>query len=110
MERFAHGKESNAHIHSVLGRCYARQNNAIAARRHLELAVTILEQHDDPFALARAQSNLAAILIEGRSFDESELLLERARDVQARVGDQLGLTVTDHNLRLLRIARLDTPS
>jgi hypothetical protein len=94
----------------VLGRCFARQKNAVTARRHLELAVTILEQYDDPFALARAQSNLAAILIEGHDYDEAELLLERARDVQARVGDQLGLTATEHNLRLLGIARLSTPS
>jgi tetratricopeptide (TPR) repeat protein len=110
MGKFARGRGAEARIHSVLGRCYARQKNIFLARRHLELGVTILEQHDDPFALARAQSNLAAILIEARDYDEAEVLVERAHDVQARVGDQLGLTATEHNLRSLRIARLDTPS
>jgi tetratricopeptide (TPR) repeat protein len=110
LEGFTHNKGSKAHIHSVLGRCYALQKNAIPACRHLELSATILEQHDDPFALARAQSNLAAMLIKDHDYDEAELLLERAHDVQARVGDQLGLTATEHNLRLLRITRLDTPS
>ncbi len=101
---------SEARIQSILGRCYAQQKNAVAARRHLELAVTLLEQDDDPFALARAQSNLGAMLIELHDYDEAESLLERAQHVQTRLGDRLGVSASEHNLRLLRIAQLDSRS
>ena len=94
--------------HAIIGRCYERLDNLSTARQHLEHAVTILEQEDDLYALARAHSNLGAVLTQQRCYDDAQALLERARHVQIRIGDKLGLAATRHNLRLAQLRRVES--
>jgi hypothetical protein len=97
-----------AQIYSIMGRAYEKCDEFVLARRYLESAVTLLEQVDDRFTLARAQSNLAAVLIRLKSYDAAHLLLEHAISAQTQYMDKLGLTITQHNLRVLYIAQIES--
>jgi tetratricopeptide (TPR) repeat protein len=99
-----------AHLNSVTGRAYEKIGEFSLARGFLESAVTLLEQMDDRFTLARAQSNLGAILIREKAYNEAQRLLEQASRVQTQFKDQVGLATTTHNLRLLHIARVGSRS
>ena len=54
------------------------------------------------YALARAKSNLAVVLMNaGRDYGDARRLLVEASDTQVVVSDQVGLTYTKHNLNEL---------
>jgi tetratricopeptide (TPR) repeat protein len=93
-----------ARAYSIIGRSYVGQGDWQAALPYLGFALTILEQGDDPFALARAQANLGALLIQFGDYEEARQLLRLAERIQTRLADQPALAATQHNLRLLEIA------
>lgn len=92
---------TEASLYTIIGRSYQHQGDHDRAHAFLTEAVTLLERSDDAFALARAQTNLAAVLIPMRRFPDAGLLLQRAEEVQARLGDQVGLGATRHNRQIL---------
>jgi tetratricopeptide (TPR) repeat protein len=87
----------------LLGRVYSAQQDFLTARRHLELAVTLLEQVNDPYGLGRALGNLGALLTDMKLRVLATQTLERAEALQRRLGDRVALFTTQHNLRLLRV-------
>jgi hypothetical protein len=96
-------------VYTVLGRCAAGQNRHEQAQAYFAQAMTLLEQTDDPFALARAQSNYAALMLQqNETPEEAERLLDAASSAQQKLKDKAGLLFTQHNLRLLREYRIQT--
>lgn len=96
-------KSTVGRLYTLLGRIYHAKREPNLARRYLALAVTLLEQVQDIFALARAESNLAALMIHSHSFREAEQLLLRAETIQKLLGDQVALRNTQHNLQIVRL-------
>jgi tetratricopeptide (TPR) repeat protein len=92
---------TEASLYTIVGRSYEYEGNHDNAHSYLTDAVTLLERSDDAFSLARAQTNLAAVLIPMRRYLDADTLLMRAEDVQARLGDQVGLGATRHNRQIL---------
>jgi tetratricopeptide (TPR) repeat protein len=93
-----------AQAYSIIGRSFERQGNWEAALDYCGLALAILEQTNDLFAMARAQVNLGALLIHFGDYEEARQLLKRAEKIQTGLADQPALAVTQHNLRLLEIS------
>ncbi len=92
-----------ARLHSIIGRGFEAQGQFEQARDRFAIAVTLLEQADDPFALARARSNLASARIRLDLLTGTAELLRRAETVQRVLKDRAGLLATCHNQRLLLI-------
>ncbi len=92
---------NSARLFTLIGRSFQAQNALAQAQQHLTYAVTLLERSDDLFSLARAQTNLAAVLISSERFTDASALLARAEQVQGQLGDRVGLSVTRHNRTLL---------
>jgi len=88
-------------IYSTMGRICEQKHDYDRAAQYLGQAITILEQERDRYALARVQSNLAAVLTNLTLYDEAYQLLETAKEVQQRLGDRAGLAATQHNLNIL---------
>ncbi len=88
---------AEASLHTIIGRSYERQGMFAEAEPHFAAALTLFERLGDAFALARSQTNLAAVLIPLKRFADADTLLERAEIVQMRLGDQVGLSATRHN-------------
>jgi tetratricopeptide (TPR) repeat protein len=66
-----------ARIHILIGRIYEKMSDIKLATNHLAIAQSLLMDTDnDPFALARTQSNLAALLTASDQFLEAEELLK----------------------------------
>lgn len=86
---------------TVIGRCRERTNHLDAAQRYLAEALFCAQRLEDRFSIARAQSNLAAVLLERGKFIEAHELLAQAVTVQSRLGDNIGLQTTSHNRQLL---------
>jgi tetratricopeptide (TPR) repeat protein len=95
---------SYARIYTLIGRAFEQQNELETAQEYLTWAVMILEQQEDVFALARAQSNLASLFIRTGHYEEAEILLSAAEKIQLQLNDRVALAATLHNLRLLEIA------
>lgn len=94
-------RATEASLYTIIGRSYEAQRDWESAHHALTEVVVLLERLDDTFALARAQTNLAAVLIPLRRCDDAATLLARAEAVQTRLGDRVGLSATRHNLLLL---------
>jgi hypothetical protein len=63
----------------------------------------LLEAQQDHFGLARAWSNLGALLMnEIETYDMAGKLLTQAEQTEAILGDRVALSATRHNLNLLR--------
>lgn len=91
-----------ARILVLLARAYQHENNIDQAIDHFSTAVSILEQYgDDPFALARAHSNLGGLLINIGYYPEARRFLNLAEKTQVQLKDRVGLASTRHNIRLL---------
>jgi tetratricopeptide (TPR) repeat protein len=90
-------------LYALVGRIYDAKGELNSAKRYLSLAVTLLEQAQDVFALARAESNLAALLMRKNIFREAEQLLLRAEKNQALLGDRVALKTTQHNLKIVQL-------
>ena len=73
------------------------------AKAHLSLAIGIQDERDnDPYGMARTQSDLAALLLQTGDYDDAQNLLETAEHIQRIIKDYIGLAATQHNLVLLR--------
>lgn len=88
-------------LYTILGRARQQQGDLEGAQRDLTHAVTLLERADDVFALARAKTNLAAILISLDRHLDAGTLLADAENIQKKIGDKVGLEVTRHNRNVL---------
>jgi tetratricopeptide (TPR) repeat protein len=94
-------------LYALLGRIYDAKGEFNSAKRYLSLAVTLLEQAQDVFALARAESNLAALLMRGKIWKAAEVLLLRSEKIQSLLGDRVALKTTQHNLQLVRLKLIE---
>jgi tetratricopeptide (TPR) repeat protein len=99
---FSFSASLTARMHILIGRIYQKIMDIKAATRHLTIALSVLTDIDnDPFALARTQSNLAALLITTTQFLDARKLLRSAENIQRKIGDRVGLAVTIHNQHVL---------
>lgn len=92
---------TEASLYTIIGRSYELEGSHEQAHGFLTDAVTLLERGDDPFALARAQTNLAAVLIPMQRYQDAGSLLSRAEAIQTRLADKVGLSATRHNRAIL---------
>ncbi len=91
-----------ARVHVLMGRIYQATRNFESSVKHLTIALLFLNDLDnDPFALARTQSNLAAVLIQTMNMTQPIQLLESAEHIQRIIGDRVGLAATLHNRNVL---------
>jgi tetratricopeptide (TPR) repeat protein len=92
----------SARIHVLLGRTYQQENNVDKAIEQFGTAQSILERNsNDPFALARVQSNLGGLLATIGYQTEARNYLKQAEQTQMSLKDRVGLASTRHNIRLL---------
>ncbi|MCK6577996.1 MAG: hypothetical protein L6Q98_07815 [Anaerolineae bacterium] len=82
---------------TIIGRCRARLGMMEIANRYLAEALLCAQRLEDQFSIARAKSNLAAILVERGKFVEANELLTQAETIQGQLGDVIGLQVSKHN-------------
>ncbi len=101
LEQIGDDQATEASLYTIIGRSYERERAYALAHDHFTNAVTLLERLNDAFALARAQTNLAAVLIPMRRRSDASRLLADAERTQARLGDRVGLSATRHNQRIL---------
>lgn len=88
-----------ARFFAIISRAHEQAGNLDAALSNASITLTLLETQHDPFALARAQSNLGAVLAKVERWEEASRLLRQAETTQAQLRDRVGLTVTQHNLK-----------
>jgi tetratricopeptide (TPR) repeat protein len=87
-----------ARLHVLMGRISEKQNALSFAIKHRRIALSLLtDQDNDPFALARAQSNLASLFIQTDELTDAQMLLNSAKNIQRQIGDRVGLAVSMHN-------------
>ncbi|NWF69686.1 MAG: hypothetical protein HXY40_11430 [Chloroflexi bacterium] len=96
---------AQARLYILLGRIFDAQQQHMQAHDAFALAVTLLEQDNDVFALGRALMNLGACLMKLNALDDAELVLQQAEEIQAKLGDMMALKLTQYNRHLLRILR-----
>jgi len=90
-------------LHITIGRAYYREGKFERALDQFTLSVALLEAQQDHFGLARAWSNLGALLMnEIETYDMAGKLLTQAEQTEAILGDRVALSATRHNLNLLR--------
>ncbi len=100
--RLTQGDEATeASLYTIIGRSYQEQSEFEQAHVYLTDTVTLLERLEDIFRLARAQTNLAAVLIAMRRYDDAGMLLGEAIRIQSRLGDRIGLSAARHNQTIL---------
>lgn len=88
-----------ARVHTAIGRTYESLPDIEMAKAHYSLAVRLLEERDnDPYGLARAQSNLGAFLLQTTEVESARILLESAFAIQRVIKDHVGLAITQHNI------------
>lgn len=95
---------TQASLYTTSGRAYEGEGDLAAAESAFSRVVSILEQAEDAYALARAQTNLAALLIKRHGYADARRLLNAAESVQVKLGDQVGLMTTRHNRAILHQA------
>lgn len=95
-------KATEGRIYTVIGRSYAEKGDLLPAEHYLTLAVTCMELAGNPFALARAQLNLASVCIRLNEHEEAQQLIERCEVIQRKLGDQVALAAVRHNLSILK--------
>lgn len=91
-----------ARLFTLIGRTFEKQGNIQQARAYFSSALTLLETQHEPFALARAQANMGALMIQEQSWEEAYQLLSQATAIQTKLNDRISLQVTKHNLRLVQ--------
>jgi tetratricopeptide (TPR) repeat protein len=98
----ANDKAALARVYTIVGRSHELEGDLDGAHTYFANALTLLESSEDPFALARAQCNLGALLMRETAYKEAEQLLKSAETIQSKLGDRVALAGTRHNLRLLQ--------
>ncbi len=94
-------RATEASLRTIIGRARQREGDLEGARRDLIQVVTLLERLGDSFGLARAKTNLAAVLISLDQRRDASLLLADAEQVQVKLGDKVGLHATRRNRDVL---------
>ncbi len=92
---------TEASLHTIIGRAQQQQGDLEGARRDLTQVVTLLERLGDSFGLARAKTNLAAVMIPLARQRDAGLLLADAEQTQMKLGDKVGLQATRRNRDIL---------
>jgi hypothetical protein len=88
--------------YTLLGISRHTQGDTRGAKRFFAAAETMFETStDDPYGIARAKSNLAAVLIELGSHRSAAKLLQDAARIQKAIQDHVGLATTIHNQGVL---------
>jgi tetratricopeptide (TPR) repeat protein len=95
-------KSTLGRLYILIGRIHNAKTDRDLAKRCFSLAITLLEQSGDKFGLARAHSNLGALLIHKKTLHNAQQLLLHAEQTQALLGDRVGLKTTQHNLQIVR--------
>jgi len=99
---FGYSSSISARIHALMGRIWEKSSDIVSAMKHLSIALSLLlEQDNDPFALARVQSNLASLFIRNNHLLEARELLNSAQHIQRQIGDRVGLAATIHNQHVI---------
>ncbi len=98
LDRADENPSIKAHIHFLMARIYEKIHRIEFAIKYFRVGLAFfMEEDNDPFALARTQSNLSALLILRNDLDEARLLLNSAENTQRIIGDRVGLAATMHN-------------
>ena len=92
---------TQASLHTVIARSFEAEGQLEAAEPHFARAMMLLEQAGDTYSLARAQTNLAALLIKRQVYVDARHLLTRAERTQVQLGDKVGLMTTRHNRSIM---------
>jgi tetratricopeptide (TPR) repeat protein len=100
LEHATEDRRIEASLYTLVGRSYDVQAQYEAAWAYFALALTVLEPTEDISAIARAQANLAAVLLKLRKMQEAQALLDRANPVLAMLGDKVGQHAALHYQRL----------
>lgn len=99
---FSYSSSISARIHTLIGRLWEKNSDFASAIKHHSIALSLLlEQDNDPFALARVQSNLASLFIRNKRLTEARELLNLAQHIQRQIGDRVGLAATIHNQHVI---------
>lgn len=101
LEMIDDNRAAQAKLYTIVGQSYEAQNEHEQMRRCFSMAVTQFERLDDLFSLARSETNLAVSLMLDGQFDDAKILLSQSEILQERLGDALGLSVTQYNQRIL---------
>ncbi len=101
LEASGNDTATESRAHTLLGRQAKEQGDIETALDHFSTALLLLLQSNDVVAIARARSNLGAILIQLNMHHEAQHLLQLAHDAQSRLRDVVGIHTTSHNLRIL---------
>jgi tetratricopeptide (TPR) repeat protein len=101
LEISENNEDMRGHLHTLIGRSYIQQGNFQRARQHLTTAVTLLEQQHEVSLLARGWSNLGALCVQLKVYQEAKILLQKAKGVQQCLSDKVAYAATEHNLALL---------
>lgn len=96
-------KRTEASLYTLIGRSYDAGEQYDSAWLYFTLALTVLEATEDIGAIARAQANLAAVLLKLGKIHQAQELLERAKPALSVLGDKVGQYTTLHNQRLTNI-------
>jgi tetratricopeptide (TPR) repeat protein len=102
LNEYSHTPGEKARLFTLLGRAFEKQRNFQQAKTYFSSALTLLETQYEPFALARAQANMGALMIQEQSWEEAYQLLTQAETTQTRLNDRVALQMTQHNLHLVR--------
>jgi hypothetical protein len=99
-----------ASLYTILGRSFQLETNSVKMVDHFNAALSLSEQFNSDFDIARAKTNLAAAYLSYKSdyFDETEALLLQAKRIQIRIEDRIGLNATEMNFSYLQRLRVST--
>ena len=93
-------------LYDLTGRTHWAGGEYTEAQECFAVAITCFSAAEDPFALARCLSNLGAVLLSLGLYSEAGDQLARAQHIQSKLGDKIGLAVTERNLEICRSNRL----
>ncbi|MBK8026021.1 MAG: tetratricopeptide repeat protein [Chloroflexi bacterium] len=82
---------------TVIGRCREQLSSLDTASRYFAEALLCAQRIGDHFGIARAKSNLGAVLVKRGKYVEANELLSHAVAIQSTLGDSIGLQISQHN-------------
>jgi hypothetical protein len=99
-----------ASFQTILGRSFLMETNGAKSIDYLNAALSLSEQFNSDFDIARAKTNLAGAYLTytPEYMDEAEALLREAKAIQSKIGDFIGLSVSQRTLQQLQSLRLAT--
>ncbi len=98
LSRYESYSSISSRLHLLMGRIAEKQNDLTFAIKHLSIALSLLtDQDNNPFALARTQSNLASLFIHTNQLTDAQMLINSAKNIQRQIGDRVGPATSMHN-------------